>query len=144
MYSSLSQLVRGWSRILYDALDRRAIRLLSRLLDVLVFCQTGHVALLAGLLLMALGQDRSFAASLVGLSVVHHVWMYFVFRLVYNTSVPSSGYVVWFPLGNVVIDAILLRAIRMCLTGKVNWRGTEYGVASRSVPVKETSSATQI
>ena len=27
MYSSLGQLVRGWSRILYDALDRRADRL---------------------------------------------------------------------------------------------------------------------
>ena len=55
--------------------------------------------------------------------------MYFVFRLVYNTSVPSSRYVVWFPLGNLVIDGILLRAIRMCLTGQVNWRGTEYGAA---------------
>ena len=144
MYSSLSQLVRGWSRILYDALDRHAIRLSTRLLDVLLFCQTGHVALLAGLLLLACGQNRTFAASLVGLSVLHHVWMYFVFRLVYNTSVPKSGYVLWFPLGNVVIDAILLRAIRMCLTGKVNWRGTEYGIATQAMPVKKASSATQI
>ena len=30
---------------------------------------------------------------------------------------------------DLVIDVVLLRAIRMCLTGKVNWRGTEYGVA---------------
>jgi glycosyltransferase involved in cell wall biosynthesis len=144
MYSSLGQLVRGWSRILYDALDRRAIRLVSRLLDVLVFCQIGHAALLAGLLLMALGQDRSFAASLMGLSILHHFWMYFVFRLVYNTSVPNSGHVAWFPLGNVVIDVILLRSIRMCLTGRVQWRGTEYGVATEAIPVKEVRSATQI
>ena len=144
MYSSLNQLVRGWSRILYDALDRRAIRLFWRLLDVLVFCQTGHVALLAGLLLLAWGSDRTFAAGLVGLSVVHHVWMYLVFRLVYNTSVPGSRYVGWFPLGNLVIDAILLRAIRMCLTGKVKWRGTEYGVATGASRVKEASSAARI
>ena len=144
MYSSLSQLVRGWSRILYDALDRRAIRLFSRLLDVLVFCQTGHIAMLAGLLLLAWGRDQIFATTLLGLSVVHHVWMYFVFRLVYNTSVPRSGYVAWFPLGNLVIDAILLRGIRMCLTGRVQWRGTEYGVATGAMPVKETRSATQI
>ena len=37
MYASLAQLVRGWSRILYDALDRRTGRLLVRLLDVLIF-----------------------------------------------------------------------------------------------------------
>ncbi len=144
MYSSLSQLVRGWSRILYDALDRRTSRLFVRLLDVLVFCQSGHVALLAGLLLLALGENRTFAVGLVGLSVVHHVWMYFVFRLVYNTSVPKSRYVAWFPLGNVVIDAILLRSIRMCLTGKVNWRGTEYGVATEAIPVEKAGSATGV
>jgi hypothetical protein len=142
MYSSLGQLVRGWSRILYDALDRRATRLVLRLLDVLVFCQIGHIALLTALLLMAVGPDRAFASCLVGLSILHHVWMYFVFRLVYNTSVPESKYVVWFPLGNVVIDAILLRSIRMCLTGRVQWRGTVYGAATDTIPVREASSTT--
>ena len=45
MYASLGQLIRGWSRILYDALDRKAWRLAIRLLDPLVFCQSGRVAL---------------------------------------------------------------------------------------------------
>ena len=45
MYASLGQLIRGWSRILYDALDRKTWRLALRLLDPLVFCQSGHVAL---------------------------------------------------------------------------------------------------
>ena len=53
--------------------------------------------------------------------------MYFVFRLVYNTSVPGSRHTAWFPLGNLIIDVILVRAIRSCLTGRVSWRGTEYG-----------------
>ena len=132
MYSSFGQLLRGWSRILYDALDRRVSRLLLRLMDVLVFCQSGHVAFLAGLIMLASGGPRAFAASLLAMSVIHHVWMYFVFRLVYNTSVPNSRYVVWFPLGNLIIDLILLRSIRMCLTGRVNWRGTDYGAASRA------------
>ena len=47
MYASLGQIVRGWSRILYDALDRKAWRLGLRLLDPLIFCQSGHVVLLA-------------------------------------------------------------------------------------------------
>jgi hypothetical protein len=143
MYASLGQLIRGWSRILYDALDRRAIRLVGKLLDVIVFCQSGHVALLASLILLALGGNRTFGLSLLGLSLVHHFWMYFVFRLIYNTSVPGSRYVAGFPLGNLIIDVILLRAIRLCLTGKVNWRGTDYGIAPAAVQ-PETATAPRV
>jgi chlorobactene glucosyltransferase len=133
MYASLSQLVKGWSRILYDALGRRADRLLLRLLDVLVFCQSGHVALVAGLLLVASGLYPGFAFRLLLLSLLHHGLMYAVFRLVYQTSVPGSRHTAWYPVGNLVIDVILLRSIRMCLTGRVRWRGTEYGVAADGV-----------
>ncbi len=55
MYSSLAQLVRGWSRILYDALDRKAWRLSLNLLDGLVISQTAHVAFVAGLALWLAG-----------------------------------------------------------------------------------------
>ncbi|MBV8310809.1 MAG: glycosyltransferase, partial [Planctomycetaceae bacterium] len=48
MYASLGQLIRGWSRIFYDAMGRKAWRLAGRLLDPIIFCQSGHVALLAG------------------------------------------------------------------------------------------------
>ena len=47
MYSSFGQLVRGWSRILYDALGRKTWRLVLKLLDPIIFCQSGHVALAA-------------------------------------------------------------------------------------------------
>ena len=139
MYASFGQLVRGWSRILYDALERRTLRLLLRLLDVVVFCQSGQLAFLAGLILLVAGGSRTFAASLLALSILHHVWMYLVFRLVYNTSVPGSRYVAWFPLGNVVIARILLRSIGMCLTGRVNWRGTDYGATLLPAQAAEAS-----
>ena len=139
MYSSFGQLIRGWSRILYDALDRKIIRLFLKLLDIVVFCQLGHVAFLASLILLATIGPNPFATNLLVLSVIHHVSMYFVFRLVYNTSVPHSRYVVWFPLGNLVIDLILFRSIRMCLTGRVNWRGTDYGAASELIQTSESS-----
>jgi glycosyltransferase involved in cell wall biosynthesis len=127
MYASLEQLIRGWSRILYDALDRRPDRLTLRLLDVLVFCQSGHLALAASLVLLALGIDRAFALPLLLLSLAHHGLMFAVFRLIYRTSVPQSRHAAWYPLGNIIVDVILLRAIRMCLTGRVQWRGTQYG-----------------
>jgi len=139
MYASLGQLIRGWSRILYDALDRKAWRLAGRVLDPIIFCQSGHVALLAGVILLLAGFPGPFPLWLVGLALLHHALMYPVFRLIFETSVPGSRYVAWFPVGNLVTDFILLRSIWMCLTGRVTWRGTSYG-ADRTR--KEQHSAT--
>ena len=60
MYASLGQLVRGWSRILYDALDRERGGSGSELLDALVFSQSGHVALAAAWSCWRMGRDRTF------------------------------------------------------------------------------------
>ena len=127
MYASLGQLVRGWSRILYDAHDRKTWRLVFKLLDPIVFCQSGHVALLVAVGMLALGRTGPFPVWLLGLSLVHHALMYAVFRVIYHASVPGSRYTRWFPVGNLVTDFILVRAIQMCLTGRVTWRGTSYG-----------------
>ena len=72
MYASLGQLIRGWSRILYDALDRKPWRLVVRLLDPMVFCQSGHVALLAAIIMLAAGVSGPFPRWLLALSLVHH------------------------------------------------------------------------
>jgi len=145
MYSSLDQLVRGWSRILYDALDRRAPRLLARLLDPLIFCQSGHLALLVALILLAVGASGPFPVWLLGMSLVHHVLMFLVFRLIYDASTPRSPYYALFPLGNILTDYILIRSLQMCATGKVTWRGTSYGpgvkLAEDETPSVEASRA---
>jgi glycosyltransferase involved in cell wall biosynthesis len=126
MYSSLSQLIRGWGRILYDALGRKTWRLVLKLLDPIVFCQTGHVALAAALVITAAGAGGPFATSLLILALVHHALMFLLFLRVYTFSVPGSRFAPWFPLANLVVDVILIRAIYMCLTGNVTWRGTAY------------------
>jgi len=127
MYASLGQLMRGWSRILYDALGRNVRRLIGKLLDPVIFCQSGHLALAASLVLLAMGRSPTFALSLAGLSLIHHALMFLVFRRVYNMTVAHSRYAPWFPIANLIVDLILLRSIRMCLTGNVSWRGTDYG-----------------
>ena len=55
-----------------------------------------------------------------------------VFRRVYVASVAHARFAVWFPVANLVVDLILLRSIRMCLTGNVSWRGTQYGAGATS------------
>ena len=127
MYASLGQLVRGWSRILYDALGRSPWRLAGRLLDPLVFSQSGHVAFVAAVGLVATGSASPFAWTLLGMSAVHHVFSYAVLSRLYRLAVPGTWYVACFPLANLVMDVVLARSLVMCLTGKVVWRGTAYG-----------------
>jgi hypothetical protein len=136
MYASLGHLVRGWSRILYDALGRSPWRLLGKVIDPLVLSQSGHVALVAALVMLARGEAGPFPAWLLGLSLAHHALQYIVLKRLYVLSVPGTRSVGWFPLANLVMDVILYRAIVMCLTGRVTWRGTAYGpsaAASRLV-----------
>ncbi|WP_165072384.1 glycosyltransferase [Paludisphaera rhizosphaerae] len=141
MYASLGQLVRGWSRIFFDALDRKPWRLLLKLLDPLVFCQSGHVVLLVAMGMLGSGRGGVFAWWLLGLSLAHHALMYAVFRLVYDVSVPDSKYVATFPLGNLITDYILIRAIWMCFTGKVAWRGTSYDASISQTGDREADEA---
>lgn len=126
MYASLGQLVRGWSRILYDALGRNPWRLFGTVLDPLLFSQSAHIALVASLVMLALRTPGPFPLWLLGMSVVHHVLNYVVLRRLYLLSVPDTRHVAWFPLANLVMDLVLFRSIKMCLTGKVTWRGTSY------------------
>lgn len=126
MYASLGQLVRGWSRILYDAMDRKTWSLVAKLLDPLIFCQLGHVALIASYVMVVVQGFEPFPTRLLGLSILHHILMYIVLRRVYNISVPGSRYVAYYPIANLVVDVILIRAIWMCITGRVTWRGTVY------------------
>lgn len=126
MYTSLPQLVRGWSRILYDALGRNPWRLLAQGLDPLFFSQTAHIALVAAVAMFAVGAPGAFPYWLLGLSVFHHVLAYTCLRRLYVLSVPRTRHVAWYPLAGLVLDVILFRAIRMCFTGRVTWRGTAY------------------
>jgi cellulose synthase/poly-beta-1,6-N-acetylglucosamine synthase-like glycosyltransferase len=127
MYTSLPQFVRGWSRILYDALGRNPFKLLLQGLDPLFFSQTAHIALVASLVMLALRRPTGpFAVWLLALSVAHHLLVYTCLRRLYVLSVPGTRHVAWYPLAGLVLDVVLFRAIRMCLTGRVTWRGTSY------------------
>ncbi|MBX6315269.1 MAG: glycosyltransferase [Isosphaeraceae bacterium] len=135
MYTSLPQLVRGWSRILYDALDRRVGPLVGKIVEPLVFSQTGLIALVAALALLAAGATGPFPSWLLGLSLVHLFLQFTVLYRMYRlSSAATAWYAAWYPLAGLVSDWILLQAIALCLTGRVTWRGTSYGPAAAGIP----------
>ena len=127
MYTTLPQIIRGWSRILYDALGRNPWKLTWQILDPLLFSQSAHVALVAALVLLALQTPPGpFAWWLLGLSFAHHFLAYTCLARLYVQSVPLTRHVAWYPLAGLILDLIFFRALRMCWTGQVTWRGTAY------------------
>jgi hypothetical protein len=143
MYASLPQLVRGWSRILYDAFGRRAAPLVGKIVEPLVFSQSFVVALGAAAILAATGQGGPLAAWLTALAAVHILLQVSVLYRMYALSAPATAWAaLWYPLAGIVSDWILIKSIGMCLTGRVTWRGTVYGPAPRiTVPAEEASRA---
>lgn len=135
MYTSLPQIIRGWSRILYDALGRSPWPLLGKIIEPLIFSQTVMIALVAALILLGLGQSQAFAAWLLGLAIVHLILQISVLYRMYGHSSPSAARdSIWYPLAGFVSDWILIKAIAMCVTGRVTWRGTDYGSSTAPEP----------
>ena len=68
-----------------------------------------------------------FAPTLLAMSLAHHgLAASVLYRLYRQTIAGPRRAIAWYPLAGLVIDVILLRAIRSCLTGRVTWRGTDY------------------
>lgn len=139
MYTSLEQGIRGWSRILYDAVGRRVLPLVGKLLEPLIFTRTGQVALVLVPLLWALGViGGPFAQAMTGLAVAHWILSTTALYRMYKLSGAPTRSALWYPLSLCMTDWILLRAIKMCLTGQVTWRGTAYG-PSTPAPTSDDS-----
>jgi hypothetical protein len=127
MYTSLRGIIRGWSRILYDALGRRPLPLVGKILEPMIFSQTGDVALVVAIGLLLIAAPTPFAWWLLGLSLAHQVLKTTLLWRMYAWSAPRTAhYAVFYTLAGLVSDWISLDAIRSCLTGKVIWRGTSY------------------
>ncbi len=139
MYTSLDAIIRGWSRILYDALDRKWWRLVAKILDPIVFTKPGCLFLPIGLWLVITRPDEAFGWWLLGLTILQQILSVEVLRLMYGLcSPPGLREALWYPLASLVMDVVLLKSLAMCLTGKVVWRGTSYGATPVVDPLAES------
>ncbi len=137
MYTSLPQIVRGWSRILYDALGRRPLPIFGKILEPLIFSQTGDLAVIVAVAILLFGPATTFAWWLLGLGIFHQILKTSVLWRMYRWSSPRSGKdALWYGLAGVVMIWVCSRAIWMCWTGQVTWRGTAYGGPSPQTPAK--------
>ena len=130
MYASLGAIFRGWSRIYYAARVGSPWRVLAAVFFLLFCCFSAYPAL-------AWGVWRTFhpapsllwgwagAAWLAG-GLMHLLVMTYYLGLMYHWSGNPRRNALMFPVAGPMLLLIFLRALKMCVTKKVEWRGTAY------------------
>ncbi len=129
MYSSLGAIIRGWSRIYYAARVGSPWRVLAALSFLIGSCFTAYagIAWAAWLLIHPMAGVPSWhgPAWLVG-SLAHWGLMTWFLGTMYHWSGNPRRNALFFPLAGPMLMVIFLQALKMCVTRKVEWRGTAY------------------
>ncbi|MDB5297700.1 MAG: glycosyl transferase [Phycisphaerales bacterium] len=132
MYNGLPAVVRGWSRIYYAAQVGSPWRILIGM-AWLVFCSFTVIPAFAwGVYRLAAAPAQMPFLGNVGLAwsvsaVNHFLTMTAALAAVYRWSGnPARNALMFLPAGGPVLMRIFGRALRMCVTKKVEWRGTAY------------------
>jgi glycosyltransferase involved in cell wall biosynthesis len=130
MYDSLASIVRGWGRNFFVGTRGRPWRILAAVAFVVLCCFSSYAAVAWGVYrnahpLIALGGWGWIAAG-----AVHWLLMTLLLARVYQWSGARGWHALLFPLGAAVLLVIFARALVICATGKVEWRGTSYSRAA--------------
>jgi glycosyltransferase involved in cell wall biosynthesis len=127
MYSSLPAIFRGWSRIYYAARVGSPWRVLAAAAFVIVCGFSAYAALGWGL--YRLGDPTgNWPGPLAWLITAgaHLAVMTFLLATLYAWSGNPRRNALLFPIAGSMLLGIFARALKMCVTKKVEWRGTAY------------------
>jgi glycosyltransferase involved in cell wall biosynthesis len=126
MYASLAEITRGWARILYSGVDCQPAKLWMIQALIVIFSVLAYVVLGITGVLIALGQATPFVWGMFWLGIAHEVLQETMFARIYHTTRSRIDYLVFRPLAVAIMLFVVGRAIRMCRTHAVTWRGTKY------------------
>ncbi len=126
MYSSLPAIIKGWSRIYYAAKVGNPRHILAAIAFVLLNCFTVYPALIYGVY-RALHPHGNFEDDgwLIAAGI-HFTLMTVILGLMYKWSRNAMGYALLFPIGGPLLLWTLGKALVLCYTKKLEWRGTSY------------------
>ncbi len=135
MYTSLSELVRGWSRILYAAYDHSTAHLAAILGGLLLFSLSAYCVLAGTVTSWHMGHPGRYSSIVAGMCLVHLVLQVSVMSRVYALAANQRRYVAFYWLASGVMFCILASALRKCFTHRLVWRGTCYERIEDPVPI---------
>lgn len=130
MYSSLSELIAGWSRILRITVDNRALLLLATIVLIWIFGLSAYPATVTGLVEQLRGKGRPLPLLLGWLGLMHLVFQISLLGRIYRFSGTSALYA----LGHLPALAftVFLTALALvrCRSNHMKWRGTSYQLST--------------
>ena len=125
MYSSLAGIVRGWGRNFYAAGYGSPWRILLGIAFILVSFAVYLVPLWGWY--RAIHPINLFAGNgWFAAAAVQFCVMTACLLLTYAWSGNRKRYALLFPLGGAMLLRVFAQSLRLCATGKVEWRGTSY------------------
>lgn len=132
MYSTLRDIIRGWSRILYSAVDFRPGKLYALIAATVVYSVLSYAVLAGFGVALLLGARSPFNWTMFGLGAAHQLLQMTIMARIYALSKSDLRYLVVRVLAVAVMLYVFVRTIWMCRTHRVTWRGTDYDKAIQS------------
>jgi chlorobactene glucosyltransferase len=127
MYDSLGTIMRGWSRIFFASGVGSPWRSILGIVFLLLCCYSAFAAFAWGVYLQ-LHPAGSISGSLwMTTAFIHWAMMSFQVGIMYHWTLNPRRYALLLPITGLLLLAIFVRSVWMCLTKKVEWRGTSYG-----------------
>lgn len=128
MHATLGQMLRGWARIYSGTSRRRPWRILA-VASFLLVCGFSAYPALAWSFASHNGRPWLIA------SLAHLLLMTLTLAGIYADSRNPRRSALLFPVGGGILLIILAFAIRWCITGRIEWRGTVFQQSDRPSPL---------
>lgn len=126
MYSSLSAIFRGWARIFFAAGLGRPWRMLAAIGFLTLSVYSVYPALAWSFYRGMHPIDIFGGWGWLGAALAHFTLMSGSVGMLYTWTGNRRRWALLLPVAAAMVIAILLRALLICLTGKLEWRGTRY------------------
>jgi glycosyltransferase involved in cell wall biosynthesis len=139
MFTTLRQILCGWSRIFYGAVDHRPLKLAGFITSTLLLGVAPYINVLVATIWISVGVDTWAGWTLLVLSGLHYGVIIANFAPLYQLSNSRRIMLLLHVVSCLAIVAILVRAIAHCYTHKIEWRGTLYGPELLQRPLRAGS-----
>jgi glycosyltransferase involved in cell wall biosynthesis len=126
MYDSLATIMRGWSRIFFGSSCGSPWRSLCVMLFILFGCYSAYAAAAWGIYDLIHSNDRMMGIAWLAAATVHWTMTTVQLGIIYRWMGTRAIYAAAFFVSGWFVLVMLCRAIWMCLTRRVDWRGTSY------------------
>src|SRR4051812_41797328 len=135
MYTSLPQIIKGWSRIYYAAKVGNPKHILGAINFVLTSCFSAFAVLIYGVVRYRNPHGNMLDHAWLYVGLGHLALMMFFLSNMYSWSKNSRWNSALFPITGPILLWTLIKGLILCITKKVEWRGTSYSHTMADVPV---------